>query len=228
MLFRSILLTIAIALVPLVASADNEGAPLLDQAIETKLSANTLPELGKVIELVQQAIDAGLDEENTEFAEGLLISALMQRANVLGVAIFRTSPTNPRVAQQLPRLIQVALADIRRVTELDPTKMDAQYLLGRLLSLPGGDREAAREALTAALQLVEADNERAKILTARGDVQDDRDARLADYNAALKANPQEAVALRRRGQLHVESGDAETALADFDAALFSRSATCES
>ncbi len=219
MLLRSIFLTIAIAFVPLAVQADNEGASLLDEAIEIKLTAQSLPELGKVIDLAQKAIDAGLDEENTEFAEGLLVSALMQRANGLGAAIFKASPTNPQIAKQLPRLIQVALADVRRVIELDPTQMEAQYLLGRLYSLPGGNREMAREALTAALQLVEVDDQRAKILTSRGDVQDDRDARLADYNAALEIVPDQVVALRHRGQLLVESGDAEAAVADFDAAL---------
>lgn len=218
-MLRSILLAVAIAVVPLTAHADNEGAEYLDQALEAKLSAESLPELGKVIELAQKALEAGLDEENTDFAEGLLVSALMQRANVLGVAIFQTAGSNPQVAQQLPRLIQVALSDVRTIIELDATQMEAHYLLGRILSLPGGDREAAREALTAALQLAEIDDQRAKILTSRGDVQDDNDARIADYDQALEIDPTLLLALRHRGQANVESGDPEAGLADFDAAL---------
>lgn len=219
MLLRSLFLTVAIAIVPLTAFAENEGAPLLDQAIEAKLTAQSLPELGKVIELIEQATEAGLDEENTQFAEGLLVSALMQRANVLGAAIFQASPTNPQLAAQLPRLIQVALSDVQKIVELDPTQVEAQYLLGRLLSLPGGNREQAREALTAALELSEVDDEKAKILTSRGDIQDDPADRLADYEAALEIDPTQVVALRHRGQVLVESGDPEAALTDFDAAL---------
>lgn len=219
MLLRSIFLTVALALVPLTAVAENEGAPLLDQAIEAKLSAQSLPELGKVIDLIQQATEAGLDEENTEFAEGLLVSALMQRANVLGSAIFQASPNNPQIAQQLPRLIQVALSDAQKIVELDPTQMEAQYLLGRLLSLPGGNREQAIEALTAALELAEVDDERAKILTSRGDIQDNAADRLADYEAALEIDPTQVIALRHRGQVLVETGDSEAALTDFNAAL---------
>ncbi len=219
MLLRLILLAVAIAMVPLPAHAENEGAEFLDQAIEAKLSAESLPELGKVIELAQKALEAGLDEENTEFAEALLVSALTQRANVLGAAIFQSAGTNPQVAQQLPRLIQVALSDVRTIIELDATQMEAHYLLGRILGLPGGDREASREALTVALELAEIDDQRAKILTSRGDVQDDHDARIADYDQALEIDPTLLLALRHRGQAYVETGDPEAGLVDFDASL---------
>ncbi len=200
------------------ALAENEGERLLDQAIEAKLTAANLNELSEVISLLDKALEAGLDEENTDLAESLLAAVLLQRAAAVSAAVFQATPGDPRVAAQLPQLVRAALGDLERAIEIDPEKMESQFLLGRLLSI-AGQRERGRDALSAALELAVEDIDRAKIFAARGDVQDDPDAQLEDYQAALELMPELPGALRRRGQALLNRGDAEAALADFDKAL---------
>lgn len=81
------------------AWADNEGQEDLDKAIETRLSATTLSDLGEVIRLTESALDKGLDQPNKEFADKLLASSLVQRATEFSANIFKSSPPSPQWPQ---------------------------------------------------------------------------------------------------------------------------------
>ena len=64
------------------AWAENEGQEDLDRATEAKLDAKTLSDLDEVIRLCESALEKGLDEENTRFANMMLGSTLVQRGSV--------------------------------------------------------------------------------------------------------------------------------------------------
>ncbi|MBT4844681.1 MAG: hypothetical protein HON92_04530, partial [Planctomycetaceae bacterium] len=68
--------------------ADDAGQSLLDQATEAKIGAMNFQQLEKVISLAEQAIEKGLGEGNTEFAQQLITSTLMQRAQAISQRIF--------------------------------------------------------------------------------------------------------------------------------------------
>lgn len=194
--------------------ADDEGQADLDQAIQTKLNAETLVELGKVIELCQSALEKGLDDENAKFCKKLLASTLYQRAEVVSSTLFDGSPLGMPPAQRL----RVAMNELERSLEYDADQADANLLLGRLRAL-GGEAKLAREALDNAIRLLaDNDTQRAEALRLRAGVQDKLDARLADLNESIRLAADDPKAYTDRGQVYLSQGKAEEALADFDAA----------
>jgi tetratricopeptide (TPR) repeat protein len=212
------LFALALALLPAApARAENEGQEDLDKAIEAQLSADNLDEISEVIELCQSALDKGLAEEDQKFAKQLLASSLMNRGGTIAQAILQGAVVDVR---QFVELHRAAVADLNRVVENDPDQPDAYVLLGRLHALPGGDRKAGVAALDQALKSVINDAEKqSQLLALRGTLQDDADARLADFDLALKLNEKNVGALRARGVARFDSGQHEAGLADLDAAL---------
>jgi tetratricopeptide (TPR) repeat protein len=208
------------------ALAEGEGEADLDKAIEAKLGVDSeeprvrLQQLGQVIELCQSALDKGLDEENKEFADTLLASTLHERAELIGQVIFQADTTDPRFLQQYPALWQAAVRDAKRALEHDLEQPETHYLLGRLQALPGGDRKDAIKSLDVAIDLSKKDDDlRAKALLARGALHEDSQARLEDYNEALRLDPENAAALRARGVELFTAGKHEEGITDLDAAL---------
>jgi hypothetical protein len=66
-----------------VRADENSGQEKLDKATEIKLSAETAGDLNDVITLCQDALEAGLNESNTKFANELLAGTLTQRADLI-------------------------------------------------------------------------------------------------------------------------------------------------
>ncbi len=129
----------------------NAGQAQLDQAMERKITAEGMGDLGEVVELLEEALEKGLDEENSTLARQVLVSTLMQRDTLTRAVLERAD-----AIQQDARLLQirqVALTDLQRATEIDPTLDEGFFMIGRLQSLPLGDQNAARLALSKALEI---------------------------------------------------------------------------
>ena len=198
-----------------VRGEENGGQDLLDEATEVKLSAETAGDLNRVIELCQQALDAGLDEDNSIFAKELLAGTLTQRADLICTELFET-PTRPGRAR---RLVPMALSDLERTLEIDSEQPVAQYLFGRL-SAHLGRKDKALAALNEAVRLSSDDPpSRAQALMIRANLQTDPQKRQADFDMAVKLVPREPDVFRFRGMDHLGNGRAAQALADFEAAL---------
>ena len=75
-------------------SGDNDGQGDLDKATEKKLSAETLDDLGEVLRLCESATKAGLSKANTDFANNLYNSTLLQRGTIYTEAIFGRNGPN--------------------------------------------------------------------------------------------------------------------------------------
>jgi len=195
------------------AWAQNEGQEDLDRATAAKLTARSLKDLTEVIGLLESALERGLDEGNTEFAENLLASTLIQRGVTISQSIFRTAQPNPR----WPDLRRLSLNDLERAVKLSPQQPEALYSIARLNLLPGGNAKRATEAIGEALDAIE-DNPalRAKVLTLRATVTKDLEKKLADLDEAVRVAPRDAAAVRTRGLVRAASGKLEEALADFD------------
>src|SRR5438552_1054897 len=101
-----ILLATAFASSAALARAENEGQEELDQATEKKLSATTLDDLSQVIDLCETALKKGLDQQSSQFANNLLTSSLLSRANAQYQRIVRQTPSG------WPELRRMALADL--------------------------------------------------------------------------------------------------------------------
>ena len=194
---------------------DDPGQAMLDKATEAKLSAEDAGDLNEVIKLCQDALKAGLNEDNTRFANDLLASTLTQRADLICTELFER-PVKPNRARGL---VQMALSDLQETLKIDPKQALPQYLLGRLYSHLG-QKDKALSALTEAVQLSTDDPQaKAKALMIRGNLKTDAKERLADFDEAVKLMPKDPEVLRFRGMFHLIEDRADPALADFMAAL---------
>jgi tetratricopeptide (TPR) repeat protein len=193
--------------------AENEGQADLDKATELQLTAETLADLEKVVELGESALKKGLDKGQTEFAKQILAATLYQHANRLSASIFEQTPPSPR----WPLVRQFALRDIEKAKGHDATLPDLFLLEAKLQVLPGGDEKAANTAIDEAVKLLQSKNQPkdlAKALVLRAAMTDDDDKKLADYDAAIKADPGSTEAWQARAVLYIERGDSEKAVAD--------------
>jgi len=213
---RIVPLLVAFLLSSSAAFAEDAGQADLDKAVDAKLDAQSIDDLGGVIDLCQSALKKGLNEDNSAFAKQLLGSTLVQRGEAYAQIALGAPPTDPRVR----RVREMALEDLQQALEATPDQPSAHLLIGRLEAMPGGDPKRARESLDEAVRLnKENPNNLAEALMARAPLLEDPEAQLADYGRVLELDPDNADALRERGRVHLASGDAEAALQDFDAAL---------
>src|SRR5262245_32719377 len=73
------------------ASAENEGLDDLDKATQLKVTAQNLQDLNAVVDRLDTALEKGLDKDNSQFAQELLQSTLLQRGTMYAGAVFNLS-----------------------------------------------------------------------------------------------------------------------------------------
>jgi len=128
-----------------VALADSEGLEDLDEAMRVKINATGIRDINQAVELLQRALDKGLEPVDADFAQEMLSSALMERASALVRVINARSIADPKVRQ----VRQLVISDLRRILAYDNPPSRASFELGRLMAMPGGDPHEARRVLTA-------------------------------------------------------------------------------
>ncbi len=197
-----------------------DGSAALQKAMEAKLSAQTLTDLGEVIKQCEEALKAGLSEGDQEFCQSLLSSTLLERARGISQAILSSVPQSQEQLQRMAQLRQLAISDLKRSIELDDKLAEAHYRLGRLLAMTEEDVAAAREELNKALELEFEDTAmKAQAYIARAAVAENNEQKQKDYDAAVEILPDNAQVLSLRAQHYLDEGDYEKALADADAAI---------
>jgi tetratricopeptide (TPR) repeat protein len=188
------------------------GQKYLDEATQVKLTANNMNDLEKVIQLCETAVSNGLDADNERFAKLLLTSTLYEHASRISDAIFERDPPSPRWA----RLRQFAMRDLEKVLTYDPSHGEAQLLIARLQTLPGGDRNRGRLAAGEAVKLlVDDDRRRSRALVMRANFTAEEPQRLEDYAEAIRLDESNEDAWRSRGLYHLARGDHAAAAEDF-------------
>lgn len=206
-----VVMTLAFGCLACQALQAQEGEPLLDQAVDKKLDAKTPRDLDKVADLCEEAIEKGLSDESLKTAQNLWASANFQHAQMLAKRIFR-SPPDPR----WKFLRQQALERLEQNLELKPDNSDAWLMVAKLQLLDGGDKDAAKEAVTKALENSGDDEgQKAETLILRSQTSDDEEQRWADINQALELEPGNTLGLRVRGQMYVADKKYDEAIADF-------------
>jgi tetratricopeptide (TPR) repeat protein len=196
--------------------AAGEGQADLDKATDVKLGATTISDLSEVIRLSESALKKGLDKANTEFAQKLLASTLIQRAQeaVKQVLTGVNSPSDFRQKRQF------ALADLEKAVKLNPKQPEAYLLIAQMNLIPGGEVKRAREAIDKSLALgFEDPLARAKALELRARLQEQPEKQLADLDEAVRLTPGDVALLRARGLLLADMDKLERALADFNEAI---------
>lgn len=190
----------------------NAGEEFLNEATRLKISAVTFDDMERVIQLCMQGLAKGLNEQNKLFAKQLIVSTRFERASRICQEIFDRVPPNEN---WLP-LARVALADLELAVRQQDNLPEAHLLIGRLQSLPGGDRKRARAEFDKALAQSENNPAiQAMIFALRGEIAEDPEKQLADFNKALELQPELSTALRSRGIYYMNSNHPEKAVADF-------------
>ncbi len=198
---------------------EEQGQSKLDQAMEMKLSAESINQLAEVITLTNEALEAGLGDDNKSFAKQLLASTLIQRGIAYGEALLHASPEQIQTPRQYRQLRALALGDLRDAVDIDNNQPQAWFMIGRLESIPGGSREEAIKAYDKASELNPDDNLlKARILAGRATLLEDPEKQLADLNEAAKLSPHEIEVLRARGTLLLEQKRFAEAQADLEKA----------
>lgn len=202
------------------ALADNEGQADLDKATQLKVAAETLDDLGEVIDHCDTALEKGLDKDNTKFAQQLLIAALLQRGQLFAQAVSNVPAQDPQRGLRVMQFRQFALSDLQRVVGMDEKLVDAQLLIGKLQSLPLGDPAAARRALSKVIDSADASpDQKAEAYALRGAQQKDEARKFADLNKAVDLEPKKPDYLRLLAQNLYESEKYDDALKFIDKAL---------
>jgi tetratricopeptide (TPR) repeat protein len=200
-------------------AGENDGQEDLDKATEKKLSSENLDDLADVLKLCESAMKKGLSPANTQFANDLYTSTLLQRGTILTQAIFgQKDGANPRWKQ----LRESALVDLDKVVARDQKSGAAQLMIAKLQALPEGDRAKALAAAEQAVKLINKIDEpalAAAALVVRASVTDDSDKQLADLSEALQLKPEDQEALQVRAVLLIGKKKYDDALKDLDALI---------
>ncbi len=166
--------------------AAGEGQADLDKATDIKLSATTISDLERGDPAERKCAQKGLDKANTEFAQKLLASTLVQRAQE-AVKQVLTGMNSPSDFRQKRRF---ALADLEKAVKLNPKQPEAYLLIAQMNLVPGGEVKQAREAVDKALALgFEDPLARAKALALRARLQEQPEKQLADLDEAVRLMP---------------------------------------
>lgn len=196
--------------------AENDGQGDLDRATEVKLNARTLSDLDEVVRLLQSALEKGLDEGNTQFAEALLAATLVQRGTVRAQIAQRTALRDA----QFDNFRRAALDDLERAIAIDPNQPEAYLVIAELQRLPNGDLKRARRAVDEAVRLsANQPDLKARALTLRALLAEKAEDKLADLNEAVRLAPGDAQAVRARGLVLADMGKLEEGVADLDRAI---------
>ena len=132
-----------------VIDADTPGMGLLDQAIETKLRANSVLDLGQVIALCQRAKRAGLTGENLKFCNDLLASTHLQRGLFFAQPLLGQPNATPNNWREIRRS---ALEDLEEAVTIIKDQPAAYLRIAELNLLPDGNEDRAKEVLILAVQ----------------------------------------------------------------------------
>jgi tetratricopeptide (TPR) repeat protein len=187
------------AVAPAVVLAQNEGLADLDKATQLKVAAESLEDLGQVIDHLETALEKGLDDENTKFAQQLLVSSLVQRGTLFTTAIFNAPANDPQAGLRAMQWRQFALNDLQRAAQLD---------------------DAARRAFTKVVEASAAPPEqKAEAFALRSAVQRDAEQQTNDLNRAVELQPEKPDFLRLRAQHLAGKDKYDEALADIDRAI---------
>ena len=100
------------------AHAEGEGQADFDEALRVKVTADDMRDLNQVVELLESAIQKGLDVETNDFAEEMLVEALMQRGAQLA-AVIQAAPGARLGDGDLQKVRAQAVTDLQRAVEYD-------------------------------------------------------------------------------------------------------------
>ncbi len=190
---------------------DSPGSDDLDKAFVDKVSAQGLKDLDAVVKLCESAIKKGLDESGVVQAKRLAAASLYEHADQLSQRIFASKGQDRRWRMFRSQ----ALSRLKKAIKLQPEMAECYLMIAKLNGLPGGDEDAALDAVDKAVELAGDDREQLSgALYIRATMSDDEDSQIADLNQAIKINPENMDAIRTRGLIYLKQKKTDKAMED--------------
>ena len=220
-----ILLSFVFCTCPQLLADDPAGQADLDAATSLKLSASSMADLERVIELTESALEKGLDEQNETLAKSLLTATLFQHGSRFAQALL-----DPRQRAERPEMLkQFALKDLYKILEYDESLPRVYMMIARLegVNVNRQNRAAVQqaqkkgiEAADKAIELLEDDKpmQSKALLLRAGYTAADSEQRIEILNRALEADPANTDALRMRGKSRLLKGEMLAAVGKQDEA----------
>ena len=109
-----------------------KGSRIWTRRRSSKSRPQSLDDLDEVVDRLETALEKGLDEENTKFAEQLLVSSLLQRGTLFTAAIFNRPLKMRRRGCGPCSSANSRLNDLQRAVQLDENCGEAHLLIGKL------------------------------------------------------------------------------------------------
>lgn len=203
------------------AVQENSADDLLNLATEVKLSAASILDLTKVIAYCDEAEKKGLEGESLEYCRQLRLSSRLERGLALSKIFMDDTISVDRYPNGWPVIRSMALEDLESSAEEFSDLPLAQLAIGRLQMLPDGNREKAREALDAAIELSRDSSPDiyAAALKYRALTEDDVEKTLTYLQDAVALEPENPELLNLLALCCVEMHQEEKALESIDKAL---------
>lgn len=203
-------------------AADAAGQADLDAATSLKLSASSMADLERVIELTESAIEKGLDPENEDLAKSLITATLFQHGSRFAQALF-----DPRERTDSPAMLkQFALKDLYAILKYDESLPQVYMMIARLEGVNVGEQDRregvqrGRDAADKAIELLEDDKPaQSKALVLRAGYEtSDSSKRIEFLDRATEVDPENADAWRLRGKSRLVKGEMYSAQGNLEAA----------
>ena len=197
-----------------VALADGEGQDEYLKAVAAKAKAKTPREFDEVIDLCKSAIEKGLDDDTKKLAEDMIKNTLTQICVKLSDEVFDLAMQGQGTWRFKRRQ---ALVRLEKLVELDEKLGNAHFRIARLQSMPGGDREKAKESLSKAIEnggMTSKEETQAVFMQAAlADNDADREKALAE---AIEKDPNNIEFRTVRAQYFLSKQKLDEAEADFE------------
>ena len=189
---------------------DNAGLETLNQAIEIKMSAETLRDLNNVIRLCEKAIEDGLSSDNLDFCHQLLSATLIQRGVMIADLVLEIRPLPPSWKEYR----NLAIADFESAFKYIPEEPLTYLYIARLSLLPDGDRELADKYADKAIELCSGNDEiHAQALVVKADLAENTKQQIELLREALKVLPDSVAVMILLGGVLASDNQLDEAIA---------------
>lgn len=145
---------------------EKSGSDLLDEAMALKLSANTLNDIERILELSQKALDKGLTAEEEKMAHGLMRLTLLQRASVTAEILREGRAESEKEISIIAQIGMMDLQQIKNTFGPDENEKEFEgadvywYVKATLMALSGQDNKDVVQAVKTAKKLNSENNVR--------------------------------------------------------------------
>ena len=188
---------------------DNAGLETLNQAIEIKMSAETLRDLNSVIRLCEKAIEDGLSNDNLDFCHQLLSATLIQRGVMIADLVLDNRPLPPNWKEYR----KLAIDDFESAFKYIPEEPLTYLYIARLSLLPDGDRELAAKYADKAIEYCSGNDEiHAQALVVKADLAEGTKQQIELLREALKVLPDSVAVMILLGGVLASENQTEEAI----------------